>query len=293
MNRRVRKQVFVYASGWPQNPDEDWRFVYDQWNVVLVLDGTASNTTERKHTWGLDLSGQSGAASVPGIHGAGGIGGLLAVEETATEGSPEYWFFYDANGNVGQIVNNAAGYTVAAHYEYDPYGHVITAVDADSSGYVTNNPIRFSTKWFDAETGLGYWGYRYYSPKLGRWMSRDPIEEDGGLNLYAFVHSSPVNDVDVLGKALFPTSCPPAEIAWCRNFCTSRGMRYKYCIVSGIWPFRVLSCRCSQPCTVVGYNTGVIHKKTCLPWWECTATCPNGYSWEWKQLGGCPKSAWS
>jgi RHS repeat-associated protein len=45
---------------------------------------------------------------------------------------------------------------------------------------------RFSTKYFDAETGLYYYGYRFYHPVLMRWLNRDPIEEEGGLNLYGF-----------------------------------------------------------------------------------------------------------
>ena len=44
-----------------------------------------------------------------------------------------------------------------------------------------------------------YYGYRYYSPDLGRWISRDPIEEQGGFNLYAFVNNDPVNKIDLLG----------------------------------------------------------------------------------------------
>jgi len=48
-------------------------------------------------------------------------------------------------------------------------------------------PHRFSTKYYDAETDLYYYGYRYYSPSLGRWISRDPIEEQGGMNLFVFV----------------------------------------------------------------------------------------------------------
>ena len=48
-----------------------------------------------------------------------------------------------------------------------------------------------------------YYGFRYYSPVTGRWLSRDPIEEDGGLNLYAFVGNDGVNQVDLLGRALF------------------------------------------------------------------------------------------
>ena len=60
----------------------------------------------------------------------------------------------------------------------------------------------FSTKYTDNETDLLYYGYRYYSPALGRWLSRDPIEEQGGLNLYGFVNNDPVNKWDVLGLFL-------------------------------------------------------------------------------------------
>jgi len=70
----------------------------------------------------------------------------------------------------------------------------------DAGPYAEANPIRFSTKYWDDETGLGYWGYRYHSPRLGRWISRDPLREDGGFNLYALVHNDPVNRADPDGR---------------------------------------------------------------------------------------------
>jgi hypothetical protein len=75
----------------------------------------------------------------------GGIGGLLAVEETAATNSPAYWFLYDGNGNVGQILK-ASDQSVAARYEYDAYGETLVAEDWDFSGIVADNPFRFSTK---------------------------------------------------------------------------------------------------------------------------------------------------
>jgi RHS repeat-associated protein len=61
------------------------------------------------------------------------------------------------------------------------------------------NPFRFSTKYTDSETGLLYYGFRYYNPSTGRWLSRDPIEEEGGFNLYGMVENDPLNRVDLLG----------------------------------------------------------------------------------------------
>jgi RHS repeat-associated protein len=52
---------------------------------------------------------------------------------------------------------------------------------------------------------VAYYGYRYYDPKSGRWPSRDPIGEEGGVNLYGFIGNDGVNAWDVLG--LSKNSC--------------------------------------------------------------------------------------
>jgi uncharacterized protein RhaS with RHS repeats len=51
-------------------------------------------------------------------------------------------------------------------------------------------------------TGFVDFGYRFYSPSLGRWINRDPIEESGGLNLYAAFANDPVNKWDEYGEAV-------------------------------------------------------------------------------------------
>jgi RHS repeat-associated protein len=60
-----------------------------------------------------------------------------------------------------------------ARYEYGPFGETIRATGA----LAKKNPFRFSTKYTDNETGLLYYGYRYYDPVTGRWPNRDPIGE--------------------------------------------------------------------------------------------------------------------
>jgi RHS repeat-associated protein len=101
---------------------------------------------------------------------------------------------YDLNGNVMGLVNATNG-NISAKYEYGPFGEVFCSV----GDMAKVNPFQFSTQYTDTETDLLYYGYRYYSPVLGRWLSRDPIEEQGGLNLYAFVNNDPVNKWDKLG----------------------------------------------------------------------------------------------
>ena len=99
--------------------------------------------------------------------------------------------------------------------DYGPFGELIRA----TGPMAKVNPFRFSTKYDDDESDLVYYGYRYYNPSTGRWLSRDPIEEDGwsnlndsdglysvnpletetGNNLYAYVEDSPENTIDLLG----------------------------------------------------------------------------------------------
>ncbi len=83
-----------------------------------------------------------------------------------------------------------------AEFEYGPFGELIR----ETGPKVGEFNFRFSTKYEDAETGLLYYGFRYYDPITGRWPSRDPIEEEGGLNLYGMVDNDLVNYVDDLGN---------------------------------------------------------------------------------------------
>ena len=81
-----------------------------------------------------------------------------------------------------------------------PYGEPIRAQTLDLA--IADQPFRFSTKYTDRETGLLYYGRRYYDPSNGRFVGRDPIEEQGGLHLYAFVSNNAVNKSDYLGMFL-------------------------------------------------------------------------------------------
>ena len=124
MGRRVEKVYSTHdGNDWVES--SRYRFVYDQWNVVMVLSGV-NNTISRRFTWGLDLSGLSGDGSVSGIHGAGGIGGLLVQQLTTNA----YAFLYDGNGNVVQIIRQLSlpslSWNFWGRFEYDPYGNIIS-----------------------------------------------------------------------------------------------------------------------------------------------------------------------
>ena len=161
----------------------------------LVTPVSGAETVTR-YVWGPDLS-QS-------VQGAGGIGGLLLQEKDDAAGQTKTRLYtYEANGNVGQLVDGTTG-AVVAHYEYDPFGTTLTA----SGTAAAANPFRFSTKYTDDETTLLYYGYRFYSPYLGRWLTRDPIGEEGGVNLYNFALNSPTGVIDPYGLDVYIVQRP-------------------------------------------------------------------------------------
>ncbi|MCP3943468.1 MAG: RHS repeat-associated core domain-containing protein, partial [Desulfobacteraceae bacterium] len=183
MGRRVKKTVSAWnGSSWTTETEK--LFIYDGWNMICEItvpkDQPGQPATEKYFVWGLDLS-QS-------LQGAGGIGGLLA---SLDKSSPTvYYYLYDANGNVGQLVS--ADGSIAARYEYDPYGNETVADGTEA----VSNVYRFSTKFFDVETELYYYGFRYYLLELGRWISRDPIEN---IKLYTYIENNSLNNKDYLG----------------------------------------------------------------------------------------------
>ncbi len=189
MHRRVQKIVSTNSTGSTFVAQSTNRFMYDGWNLLAILDSQSSIL--QSFTWGQDLSGT--------MQDADGIGGLLLV--TAHGGVNTNCFAaYDGNGNVTALVRGGSD-PVVARYKYSAYGELLRATGL----LAVANPFRWSTKFWDEESGLIYYGYRYYDPDQGRWLGRDPIEEKGGLNLHIFVSNQPSLAVDRFGEnAYYP-----------------------------------------------------------------------------------------
>ena len=198
--RRISKTVQRLNSTIPPPPApptgiQEWEtietrtFIYDDWNLIYetiyTIDGGTTNTTEVQYFWGLDLSDS--------LQGAGGVGGLLAVSRNG-----EFYFpAYDNNGNVTKYIDESGN--IVAAYEYDDFARTIS----QSGPRVDFFRHRFSTKYFDAETGLYNYGLRFYAPGWRVWLNNDPIEEEGGIHLQCFLGNNPVAQVDILGEAVF------------------------------------------------------------------------------------------
>jgi len=185
MHRRVRKVDYDWTTAWTGVTER--RFIYDGWNPLAEYWGAFSSgnlvtTNSRYSFWGLDITGS--------LTTAGGVGALLMTHVDGKIYIPAY----DQLGNIHILLDSFDG-TIAAAYEYDSFGVVVR-----SSGIAAaDNPYRSASKYTDIETGLVYYGRRYYDPKDGRFVGRDPIEEQGGINLYAFVMNRPVNSWDYAG----------------------------------------------------------------------------------------------
>jgi len=181
-------------------------FAYGVWNSVAGLTQVSGFPFQvfPSVVSGLDLSET--------IHGAGGVGGLLMWLQPQSVGwSSElelrpHWYTYDGNGNVSDLVSGDWDFTtfldpafssaLENHYEYGPFGGIVAATENRPE-----NPFKFSTKWHEGNR-LVYYGYRFYNPETGRWVSRDPIGERGGVNLNGFIGNGPTNSTDMLGLFL-------------------------------------------------------------------------------------------
>ena len=101
----------------------------------------------------------------------------------------------------------STGQASVASYRYDPYGNLIS-----SSGSLAGaNLYRFSSKLAHVNGGVYYYGFRFYETATRRWLNRDPLGEEGGINLYGYVSNSPLSRIDPFGLCYcgLPSLYPP------------------------------------------------------------------------------------
>ena len=160
---------------WKQNSNGKTYFFYD--GDKLLYETNATGTITAKNVW-ADT-------------------GLLA-RSTSTP-NRTLLYTWDAQGNVSQQLDASTG-NIVESYMFDAFG---TRATNGSDTAAMNDPYSgfggSQGYYQDAETGLLLLGHRYYDPSTGRFLNRDPISYNGGVNLYEYVNNSPAMDQDPSG----------------------------------------------------------------------------------------------
>lgn len=189
------------------------RFSYDPFGRLLIkkhLDTRGKNkktiSTARYFYLGqqeigsLTEGGEIETLKVPGLKGD-----ELALTSVAFEIKREtYVPIHDFLGNVVSLADPRTR-EVIEKYEYTAFGEE-AIYSPDSEAKVSINPWRFAERRIDEETGLIYFGYRFYDPKTHRWTTRDPAGFIDGPNSYAYLRNNPLSYFDRLGLASEPHS---------------------------------------------------------------------------------------
>ena len=109
----------------------------------------------------------------------------------------QFYYHPDHLGSSSYITNLDG--EVVQHIEYVPFGEVFV----EERNNIWNTPYLFNAKEFDEETGLYYYGARYYEPRLGLWISCDPEEENyPTFNSYCYTANNPIRYIDTDGEKI-------------------------------------------------------------------------------------------
>jgi RHS repeat-associated protein len=162
-------------------------FVYDgmsrRTGILEKDNGTV--TTSKKYVWdGTEIAEErdtTGATATRKFYAQGFVD---------TDGT-NLFYTRDHLGSIRELTDSTQA--LRARYDYDPYGRV-TKVSGDR-----DSVFLYTGHLWHAQSSLYLAMYRAYDPNLGRWISRDPIEESGGINLYSYVENEVINNVDTLG----------------------------------------------------------------------------------------------
>lgn len=133
-------------------------------------------------------------------HGKGAeIGAAVAMEIKGHLYAP----LHNQAGNVTALVDAETG-QIAETYRYTAFGGHYIFDNLGNALEKSLSPWLYSSKRYDAEMGLVYFGRRYYKPETGRWLTTDPIAFAGGLNLYAYCKNNPLRYNDHYGLFALP-----------------------------------------------------------------------------------------
>ena len=162
-----------------------------------------------------------------------------------------FYFMHDALKNVTSIFDDQQ--TRRARYVYAPFGGLLAA----EGDIVQKNKFRFSCECFDDELGLIYYNYRHLNPHDGRWINRDPIQEQGGTNLYGFIKNRTFKQFDYLGLYILINAIASVKYTYHDGLVFPSNLSDAYEGTIGDCP----KCRCVLV-WIHGYNTNLAEAMT-------------------------------
>jgi RHS repeat-associated protein len=167
--RRIRKLVYQWDPAQQGYlAASETRFLYDGWNLLAELDADGKPIRTYLPRARTKVSGTAESAS----------GGVLAVFDGEDHA---HFTLQDGMGNViGWMAADPA--RPSAQYRYGTFGEPLGLGGPEAARH---NPIRFASQYSDPETGLVYFGHRYYQPSLGRFLSQDPLHDPAFSELHA------------------------------------------------------------------------------------------------------------
>jgi len=180
------------------------RFSYDGMGRRVrrvEVDGAATNLDVRYVWSGLELVEERSATGAV-VRKRYFPDGFASINGSQTG---LHYYVRDHLGSVTDVLD--ANGSVLASYDNSPYG-VRTLLSGNDI-----SEVGFTGHFHHEPSGLVIAPYRFYDPKRGRWLSRDPIGIAGGINLYAYVNNNPINYVDPLGLQSADTSFVDDELA--------------------------------------------------------------------------------
>ncbi|MGA1823831.1 MAG: RHS repeat-associated core domain-containing protein [bacterium] len=143
-------------------------YIYDSEDILYTLDSTSNMVNYYTHGPGIDEP--------------------LEVRI----GGTTYYYLSDGLGSINQIADSLGN--IQQEYTYDSFGNIVNQAG------IVNNPYTYTGREFDSESGLYYYRARFYDPRIGRFLTQDPIGFAGGdTNLYTYCMNNPVNWIDPWG----------------------------------------------------------------------------------------------
>ena len=221
LNRRVEKAVYEGETLMSKK-----RFIYNGYLQIAELDAmnvseTVAPILRKTYLWD------------PMEPIATRVLAMSVFDETGTY-VEDLFYTHDALKNTTALFGIQAGRR--ALYEYGPYGSTVKM----EGNAAEMNPFRFASEYFDEETGLVQYNFRYYNPTDGRWINKDPLMEKGGVNLYGYLFNHVGIYIDWIGLSSQKPGCPEGSTVSptkCRYKGKCKGSyHYKcYCVTPGAW----------------------------------------------------------